>query len=506
LRGYFDGDGNVSVSRSLIRASSSSEQLIDGIALLLTRFGIFSTKLKNKQFCIAIPYKYAKIFKDKIGFTIPHKKEGLEAICKKNKQDYIDMIGGFGDILYNAAKKLGYPTRYVNNFTKRQKIGRSTLAKYVRIFEKLSMKKDIVIEKELSIMKRMLNSDVVWDEITHISYIKPSSEYVYDITVEGTETFTTFDGIITHNTMRSYTLASQSDRLSKVTQGLPRLIEIFDARKTFEKNMTIYLKPKYNTREGAKAVANKIKSTKLKDKLVSDSIDLMNTRIELELSDESDRDVIKTKIEKQFKKSDVTYRGKKLYVTPHDTETKNLRKIRNKLLDMHISGVKHIEEIIVVKEGDDWILQTSGSNLKKVLEMEEVDIKRTTTNDIYQVYEILGIEAARNVILQEAKETLDEQGLDVDIRHLIILADTMTANGKISAIGRYGVSGRKVSVLARANFEETKKHIVNASFYGENDTLDGIIENVMVGQITPVGTGMVDLIVDVEKMKKSGKK
>ena len=77
----------------------------------------------------------------------------------------------------------------------------------------------------------------------------------------------------------------------------------------------------------------------------------------------------------------------------------------------------------------------------------------------------------------------------------------MTIDGDIKAIGRYGVSGKKSSVLARANFEETKRHLINASFYGETDTLNGIIENVLIGQITPVGTGMVELTVDSEKMK-----
>jgi DNA-directed RNA polymerase subunit A" len=78
----------------------------------------------------------------------------------------------------------------------------------------------------------------------------------------------------------------------------------------------------------------------------------------------------------------------------------------------------------------------------------------------------------------------------------------MTWDGSIKDIGRYGLSGKKASVLARANFEETKKHIINASFYGENDRLDGIIENVIVGQLVPIGTGMVKLAIDVEKMKK----
>lgn len=505
LRGYFDGDGSVSVERQVIRASSDSKELLDGIALLLARFGIFAIKHHSKQHWLIIGHKYASIFRDKIGF-VSSKAEKLDKICNmKNEQDYVDMFEGFDNLLLETAKKLNYPSRYVNSSTNRQKIGREALKRHIEIFEVLSRKNNIDIKNELSIMRRMHEADVVWDEIVDIEQVKPSSEFVYDFTVEGTETFTTFDGIVTHNTMRSYTMASQSDRLSKVTHGLPRLIEIFDARKTFEKNMMIYLLPEYNTKEKAKELASKMKALKMSDIIVYDSIDLVNMQIEMELERESYKDTVKELLEKHVKDCDTSTRGKTIYIKPKKENVKNLRKIKNKILKLHTQGVKGIDNVVVIKEDEDWIIQTTGTNLKKVLRIEGVDIARTKTNDIYQIYDVLGIEAARNVILQESKETLDEQGLDVDIRHLMLLSDMMTFDGTIKDIGRYGVSGKKASVLARANFEETKKHIVNASFYGEKDKLDGIIENVLVGQIAPIGTGMVELAVDMEKMKKMRK-
>ncbi|HLD83577.1 MAG TPA: DNA-directed RNA polymerase subunit A'' [archaeon] len=310
----------------------------------------------------------------------------------------------------------------------------------------------------------------------------------------------------TQMTMRSYTLASQSDRLSKVTQGLPRLIEIFDARKTFEKNMTIFMKSSHNTKEKAKEVAAKIKEMTIADAIKSDSMDLIDMKIELELESAVHRDDIKKVIEKYMKGCEVTSRDNKVYVKPKEEDQKDLRKIRNKILSFHVAGIKGISNVLVVKEGEDWIVQTVGSNLEKVFKMEEVDVSRTVTNDLYQVYEVLGVEAARNMIFMETKDTLEEQGLDVDDRYLHLLADTMTFDGTIKSIGRYGVSGKKYSVLARANFEETKKHLVNASFYGQSDEMMGIIENVMVGQVAPVGTGMVNLSIDMQKMRESIKK
>ena len=140
LQAYFEGDGNVSVERRVIRASSNSKELIDGIALLLARFGIFSYKGKtsakgSSQYTLAIPAKHAVAFRERIGFASAKKRERLDRICmQKTRQDFIELIGGFDDLFIRTAKRLGYPTRYVNSFTKRQKIGREALLKYIILF------------------------------------------------------------------------------------------------------------------------------------------------------------------------------------------------------------------------------------------------------------------------------------------------------------------------------------------------------------------------------------
>ncbi len=310
----------------------------------------------------------------------------------------------------------------------------------------------------------------------------------------------------TQMTMRSYTLASQSDRMSKVTQGLPRLIEIFDTRKTFEKNMMIYLEDKYNSKEGASKIALLIQNSNVEDLIDNDSINLVNMQIELTFSSKNDRDVVKEVLAKYIKKAEVSIKDDKVIIKPEDDSIENLRKVLKKVLAYHVTGVKDINSGVVIKDVNDWVIQTSGSNLKAILEIDGVDIERTYCNDPHQVAEVLGIEAARNLIIRESKKTLSEQGLEIDSRHLIILSDIMTANGIPRAIGRYGVSGHKQSVLARANFEETKKHLVNATFSGEKDKLESIVENVMIGQVAPIGTGLVDLTVDMDKLKENLKK
>jgi len=159
-----------------------------------------------------------------------------------------------------------------------------------------------------------------------------------------------------------------------------------------------------------------------------------------------------------------------------------------------IKGIDGIKRAIIKKQADRYVIYTEGSNLGKVLELPYADPTQTTTNSIQEILEVLGIEAARNMIIREASNTLEEQGLTVDLRHIMLVADMMTNDGDIKAIGRHGISGRKSSVLARAAFEITAHHLLRAAISGEVDYLDGVAENVIVGQPVTLGTGAVNLI------------
>ena len=106
---------------------------------------------------------------------------------------------------------------------------------------------------------------------------------------------------------------------------------------------------------------------------------------------------------------------------------------------------------------------------------------------------MITLEAARAAIIREIKEVLEDQGLDVDIRHIMILADIMTWTGRIRQVGRMGIAGEKPSVLARATFEMTVQKLVEAATEGAIDPLLGVTENVIIGQQVPLGTGIVEI-------------
>jgi DNA-directed RNA polymerase subunit A" len=293
--------------------------------------------------------------------------------------------------------------------------------------------------------------------------------------------------------MRTYHFAGTAG--IRVTYGLPRLIEIFDAKHDPETPMmTIFLKHSHNSAEEAKRVAEEIVEKKIHNLVKRDTLNLSENSIEIELANKNRTNTVINAVKENFKEVSVKTRGDKIVIVTKTETIKELQKLKEKIMDLQVSGIKSLSNAVVRKEGEDWIINTIGSNLEKVLMMDEVDDKRTTTNDIYETEKVLGIEAARDVIIKEALKTMQEQGLDIDIRHVMLVGDIMTFRGDVRSIGRYGVAGAKTSILARAAFEETIKHLVRASIRNETDSFQGIFENVMVGQVIPSGTGMFDLI------------
>lgn len=310
----------------------------------------------------------------------------------------------------------------------------------------------------------------------------------------------------TQMTMRTFHYAGVAEL--NVTLGLPRLIEIVDARKKISTpTMAIYFEDEYgDDEEFVRKIANRIGKIVLNDILkdfqVNYAVMSMTAEIDMDKVEDKrlDYDDIIAKIEKAFKRVEIN--KNQLSFEPTISEAKHsireLRLLADKVRDLQISGVKNIGKVVISKEGAEWVIHTEGSNLGAVLKMEGVDKTRTTTNDIHEIEKVLGIEAARNAIIREAQTTMEEQGLTVDVRHIMLVADMMTADGTVKSIGRHGISGEKASVLARASFEETGKHLLRASIRGEVDHLTGIIENIIIGQPIPLGTGSVGVIMKRE--------
>ena len=299
-----------------------------------------------------------------------------------------------------------------------------------------------------------------------------------------------------------------------VTLGLPRLIEIVDARKNpSTPMMTVYLDAEESSDSvKAREVAQRIELTRIDNIAQGIEVDLLNRAIVVKLAPDLMEDkgitpqLVVTKL-KVLRKIDLDLDENKaiIYIRIQSEDFGDYQKLLERVRSTPIKGVKGIKRVMIRKEmtrrgKEEYLLYTEGTNLSQVIKIPGVDSTRTTSNNVHEIAETLGIEAARNGLIREAQEVLGEQGLDVDVRHIMLVADLMTRTGEIRQIGRHGISGEKESVLARAAFEVTVKHLLDASVSGEEDLLTGITENVIVGQTIPLGTGFIDLY-----MSRSGK-
>ncbi len=306
-----------------------------------------------------------------------------------------------------------------------------------------------------------------------------------------------------------------------VGSGIQRLSEIVDAR-SFSKNpqMTIYLNKKMiKTKKDAEKFANQLVDVKISDLGVFNE-DFYNRTVTYNVNEEKinllfmDKEEIMTLI---YDSIDFLYTSKrfsnnKTQINLHfdkNTPLYDIRKTINKWSKIPLSGCKKIERTLLIEKDGDYVISTKGSNLKQILKYEEIDPYRTTTNDLQEIYKVLGVEATRHAIVKEFKKVFDDNGISLNIRHIYLLADLMTSNGKIQGVVRTGITGVKRSPFARASFEETTKHLLNAAFNRETEELNGIVENIIVGQPINSGTGLVRLTLDpkgFEKMVKAKQK
>lgn len=294
-----------------------------------------------------------------------------------------------------------------------------------------------------------------------------------------------------------------------VTQGLPRLIEIVDARRIpSTPSMNIPLTGTAAQDEKvARFVASNIEITTLLD-IAKVETDITNMRLiivpdvrKMENKGITEDDIVERLKKVKAVKGLVEKDGFEIVVTSDEPSYKKLQVMFDAIKNAKIKGIDGITRAILSKTEGSWKIVTEGSNLKEVLKVEGVDADNVMTNSILEVADVLGIEAARNSIIHEAMGTLGEAGLDVDIRHIMLVADLMTNDGYVKAIGRHGVSGKKSSVLARAAFEITAAHLLHAAMVGETDSLEGVTENIIVGQPVTLGTGAVNIIYTPKKKK-----
>lgn len=577
LNGYFSGDGTISSEKHYISNTSVSEDLIDGLVLLLSQFGIVAKKAKptkisennrgskdiKQHYTLSIRNDNIKRFSEKIGFAVDEKRVRLIELSEREfryENGVYDKIPGNNlDCLVGDIHRNMIDTLLANKITK----------------------------KDREILEKASKADVYYDDIISIESVKPSHGYVYDLTVENDKTFTTFSGICMMDTFHHAGIGAKGT----ASLGVPRVKELLHFSKNIKTPRTyIYMEPEIrNNMSLANKIASHVKHTTLSE--IRDKVEIyfdpdpmskgsfmeqdnvynifyshnpskyscqpdVNTlpwlmRIILNKERMLNKDItlldIKAKFCNHWEKRYKDARGVKkeekqlldkitqtAILSNYDNDKLPIIHIRFDMTDFDFStiigfldvfidnfklkGVDNIDKILDTSEtrvvsfnnedqalinDKEYVTVTSGVNLIDLRYVNGIDVSRTICNDVVEIYERFGIEAARAALLKEIVAVFSGSGNFVNYSHLAILIDTMTSSGTLTSIDRHGMGKLDTDPLARASFEKTVDQLIQAAVFGEQDHMKSVSSRIMAGMVVKGGTGLCNIILDTKMLENS---
>lgn len=501
IDGYISGDGTISKDDGSIIVSSVSEDLITGISFLLSYFGIFgkiSSQNIKKSHVLRISNEYAQDFAKIITLTESNKNKRLHTITLTKEYKY----------------KHG---RFQTEFPER---------------------------------------DVYFDRVVSVEYVDGTTQYVYDLTIEATRNFQLYNGL---NCVDTFHKAGMSEKT--MTSGVPRFQELINAtKKPRIVNHKIYFnRGNDSIEELRKTVGHDIIGLCFKDialsidicldkedepwyelykMLYNDNFSKHSNCVSIKLDMDKlfnyrlSMDDIAKYIESDYDDLYCVFSSPKvgqidIFVDVDNMELPEERIcfidsdnaveiyleecVQPVLESMNICGIKGIAEIFYT-QGDNgiWFCETNGINsrgissqfinYKNLLGLSQVDSYKTISNNVWDIYEVLGIEAAREFLINEFMEIMD----GINSCHTSLLVDRMTHGGSISSITRYTMKKDESGPFGRASFEETMDNFLNAAAQGEIEPTKGVSASIICGKRASIGTGMIDLCIDFKSLPKAG--
>jgi DNA-directed RNA polymerase II subunit RPB1 len=185
--------------------------------------------------------------------------------------------------------------------------------------------------------------------------------------------------------------------------------------------------------------------------------------------------------------------------------------IINNIVLRGVNGIQNViprklQNYVIKEEGkysrkDVWVLDTTGTNLLEVLGLEFIDNERTYCNDIKEIFNVLGIEAARQVIYNEFVEVMEFSDVYINYHHLSLLCDRMTSNKDMVAIFRSGILNDNIGPISKSTFEVHTEVFLNAARHADFDHMRGVSASVMMGQHGYFGTGSMGIVLDMKEME-----
>nr|XP_023022188.1 DNA-directed RNA polymerase III subunit RPC1 [Leptinotarsa decemlineata] len=302
-----------------------------------------------------------------------------------------------------------------------------------------------------------------------------------------------------------------------ITQGVPRIKEIINVSKKISTPIIRASLVNSVDPEFAREVKGRIERTTLGE--ISTSISQVLTKtdaflliqldyeriklLKLEVNAESIRYCICTS-KLKLKPTDVQVESDTI-ITVHPSRSKHSNRLNFALCDLKeqipnvvVKGLPTVNRAVIAREDKggktSYSLCVEGDNLREVMATYGVDGRKTVSNNIVEVFNTLGIEAARETIMSEIKMVMENHGMSVDYRHIMLLAAQMTHVGEVLGITRQGLAKMKQSVLNLASFEKTADHLFDAAYHGQTDKMSGVSENIIMGMQAPIGTGIFKLL------------
>ena len=497
IDGYFSGDGCVTLTGN-ITVSSISEQLVHGVSFLLSYFGIFGKVGKYQQkknnvgskniqmsYTLDIRNSFAQTFGKKIPLTEGNKQKRLQDITLKKKYRY-----DCGKIQEDYPKE----------------------------------------------------RDVYFDKIVKVDYVEATTGLVYDFTVSKTRNFNLFNGI---NCSDTFHTAGSGEKNS--TTGVPRVQEILNATKDPKSvNCIVHTKKHHETiAELRNTIGNEVveitfykitKDFKIEmDKksepwyeafkiLHSDKFtqftDCLSLQLDMDILYEYklNMEMISEIISKNYGDMVCVFSPDNIGQMDIFVDTSNIDLPENRIDFIHTDNAKEIylEEVVqpilskiiicgvpgienIYFNDNPNTFETDGSNFKKLLGLPFVDYTKTISNDVWDIYNTLGVEAVREFLIEEFTQLCS----GINKCHIQLLSEKMTYTGSISSISRYTMRNEECGPMGKASFEETMDNFLKAGAYGQKEATRGVSASIICGKRANIGTGVCELMMDVKALPKS---
>jgi len=517
IDGYISGDGTVDKRQGTIHATSVSRDLLEDIQCILARYGVYSKMTTTmpergrfqsvaRNYTITLPAKYSTQFAKHFTLSAVHKQERLdEHHSHRTVGDVRSKWDTTNDVVWDKIKSIeevqpmGEGWVYDVTVAETKNFMTKSLILQRDTFHQAGVASKSAVTRGVPRLRELLKVTQNPKASSLTIYLKPeyrnnkekAREVVQDLELTVLRTIT--------NKVAIYWDEKDDTTVVEEDKDLMRFHALFEEAERAEQAATDPLskwvlrlelnrEEMFNRNLSMEEVVSVIKMT-------------FSFEIDIVYSDyNSDKLVMRIRLPNKDKKDKDT-------ASQQDDFT-NLKKFQNKLLNsIVIRGLPGIKAVTFRKDSqyveningkyepvEQYVLDTDGSNFIKVMNHPAVDGTKLYSTNVWDVYEVLGIEATRAILFHEINGLFESVG--VNFRHLCLLCDVMTRFGRLMSIDRYGINKNDIGTLAKASFEETEKILLKAALFGEVDPVMGVSANIMMGQPIRGGTAFSQILMD----------